>query len=124
LNRGILERLGGLPESKKWTLEDWQKNAVQLEANRQIKYMPKEYKPTMGSDRRPTYQEAKTEYYGEPMEIDAQNFRKRPKRFKKWRKFKSKYVRQKEQDMDKNKDTKEIEQDKRYTRKGLGKESV
>ena len=121
LNSGIRERLGGLPDSKKWTLEDWQKNAVSLEANRQYRNMPREYKPTMGSDRRPTYQEAKTEYYGEPMDVDAQNFRRRPKRFKKWQKFKPKFIRQKEQDTHKNKDAMEIDQDKRQFRKTFRK---
>ena len=43
LNMHIVQRLGGLPDSRTWNLVTWQKNARTLDSNQSIWYVKKEY---------------------------------------------------------------------------------
>ena len=118
LNGRLVNALSVIPESKEWKLIDWQENAVRLQANRQLRYMPKEYAPRIGKDHKPTYHDR--EYMGEPMDIVdewGRKFKKKGNRFKKSKKWR----RQKEQKVE-GQETKEVNQDKRFTRKGPNKD--
>ena len=116
LDRRIRNTLAVIPESKSWNLVTWQDNAVRLAANRQLQYLPREHKPMVGRDHRPSYHE--TEYYGEPMDIDdfGRRFRKRKGKLNRFRKFKpKKQTHWKEQATESQ--SKETDQSKRFTRK-------
>ena len=70
LNMHIVQRLGGLPDSRTWNLVTWQKNARTLDSDQSIQYVKKEYRPTPIKGHTPSYHPVK-EWIGDPMDIDA-----------------------------------------------------